>query len=149
MEAGVLEGAEEGVEGVQEKVNRPGTFVKDDPRLSKNMAKAPVPPRVEVEAASNPLLTAYRFVLANPDKRVDRPGLEVVARESLKSHRKEFLARFSDLEDAEAERKREEQRALAANGEAAADQIDVGEAAAEALLVRLIAEWEEHHGKAD
>ena len=86
---------------------------------------------VAVEAAGNPVLTAYRHVLANADARVERSVLEREVRESLREHRKEFLARYSDLEDAEAERKRASERVM---------EDDPGEAAARALAQSFVAE---------
>lgn len=89
--------------------------------------------RTPVEEAGNPLLTAYRHVLANRDRRVDQTVLEKEVRELLKSHRKEFLARYDDLEREESARKKSVDR----GSEVEDDQADE----AERLAGVLIAEW--------
>jgi hypothetical protein len=86
---------------------------------------------VAVEGASNPLLVAYRHVLANEDDAADQGVLEKESRAFLKAHRKEFLERYGKLEDEERDRR------------AGVSGIDVEEKAARDLLVKLLAELDE------
>lgn len=89
---------------VQEPVRKPGTFSKGDPRIRQNKAKAEAAKsqkeRSEVEAARDPVLTAYRAVLAN-DAKFDVGGLEQTAREIRNENPRQFMDRYRELESAE------------------------------------------------
>lgn len=126
---------------------RPATgipFGPNDPRIAKNVRAAkkavaeaernrPIPPRVGVDLARDPLLTAYRHVLANDDGRVDGTIVEREVRALLASHRKEFLAKWSEME--------QEERSFADRKSAEAGvEEDVGLEAAVGLLDRVLAE---------
>lgn len=122
-------------------------FQKGDPRISHNQRKLreaakkaaaeaernrPIPERVMVGVARDPLLTAYRHVLANEDGRVDGTIVEREVRALLASHRKEFLAKWSEME--------QEERSFVDRKSAEGVEEDVGLEAAVGLLDRVLAE---------
>lgn len=125
---------------------RPATgipFGPNDPRIAKNVRAAkkaaaeaernrPIPARVVVGVARDPLLTAYRHVLANEDGRVDSTIVEREVRALLASHRKEFLAKWSEME--------QEERAFVDRSHAEGVEEDVGLEAAVGLLDRVLSE---------
>ena len=95
------------MEEVKEKPRKPGTFVKGDPRIAPLQARARVAAgivepgrevRKPVEEARDPVLTAYRHVLDNPDAKLDRSGLEKLARRNHDENPREFEKRYRELE---------------------------------------------------
>jgi len=116
---------------VEEKPRKPGTFVPGDPRRKQAMEASEV--RKEPESARDPLLTAYRAVLANPQK-FDRGGLEKSVRLVWTKDRKAFLAKYQELE-------LEERRELQA--ERAVEAVDQGERVSRALIARLLDRWQD------
>lgn len=88
--------------------------------------------RVPVKRAGNPMLMAYRHVLSN-EKRHDRDGLERQARMLMEDQNKEFLKRYSAMEEMESARREGIRRERAAKelasvaaGESTAKLAEVG-----------------------